>query len=83
MATSTDPLVAVHVRGFSADEAVAVETMRAPLVLASLELYLDHGSEGDLLYDEFADASLRRPGVARLNGAEHPRPQSGTPTPVS
>ena len=52
-------LVHVTVRGFDGDEpaAVAVESMSGfTLVLASLKQYLEHGIEGDLMYDRFPDA---------------------------
>ncbi|MBM2614310.1 SRPBCC domain-containing protein [Actinoplanes sp. LDG1-06] len=52
-------LVGVRVTDFGDDEpaAVAVETMSGfTLVLASLKEYLEHGIEGDLMYDKFPDA---------------------------
>lgn len=51
-------LVAVHISDFAGEEpaAAAVETMSGfTLVLASLKLYLEHGIEGDLMYDKFPD----------------------------
>lgn len=51
-------LVVVRVTDFAGGEpaAVAVETMSGfTLVLASLKMYLEHGIEGDLMYDKFPD----------------------------
>lgn len=51
-------LVAIHVSDFAGDQpaAEAVETMSGfTLVLASLKMYLEHGIEGDLMYDKFPD----------------------------
>lgn len=53
-------LVGVLVTGFGGDEpaAVAVETMSGfTLVLASLKMWLEHGVEGDLMYDKFPDVA--------------------------
>jgi hypothetical protein len=50
--------VSVHVSDFGGEEpaAVAVEAMSGfTLVLASLKAYLEHGIEGDLMYDKFPD----------------------------
>lgn len=52
-------LVTVLLTGFGGDEpaAIAVESMSGfTLVLASLKMYLEHGLEGDLMYDKFPDA---------------------------
>jgi uncharacterized protein YndB with AHSA1/START domain len=52
-------LVGIRVSDFTGDEpgAVAVETMSGfTLVLASLKMWLEHGIEGDLMYDKFPDA---------------------------
>lgn len=51
-------LVGIRVSDFAGDDpaAAAVETMSGfTLVLASLKLYLEHGIEGDLMYDRFPD----------------------------
>ncbi len=51
-------LVAIHVSDFTGDApaAEAIETMSGfTLVLASLKMYLEHGIEGDLMYDKFPD----------------------------
>ena len=56
----SDTIVAVSVTGFGGEEAgpVAIETMSGfTLVLASLKMYLEHGIEGDLMYDKFPDAA--------------------------
>jgi uncharacterized protein YndB with AHSA1/START domain len=53
-------LVTVRVTDFVGDTpcANAVESMSGfTLVLASLKLYLEHGIEGDLMYDKFPDAA--------------------------
>jgi uncharacterized protein YndB with AHSA1/START domain len=52
-------VVGIRVTGFTGDEpaAVAVETMSGfTLVLASLKMWLEHGIEGDLMYDKFPGA---------------------------
>jgi hypothetical protein len=52
-------LVGVHLSGFGGDNpaATAVESMSGfTLVLASLKMWLEHGVEGDLMYDKFPDA---------------------------
>lgn len=51
-------LVAIQVTDFAGDDpaAMAVETMSGfTLVLASLKMHLEHGIEGDLMYDKFPD----------------------------
>ena len=53
-------LAGVRVTGFTGDDAaaVAVQTMSGfTLVLASLKMWLEHGIEGDLMYDKFPDAA--------------------------
>jgi uncharacterized protein YndB with AHSA1/START domain len=53
-------LVTVRVTDFTGDSpaAIAVESMSGfTLVLASLKMWLEHGIEGDLMYDKFPDAS--------------------------
>lgn len=53
-------VVTVRVTEFGGDTpaANAVESMSGfTLVLASLKLYLEHGLEGELMYDKFPDAS--------------------------
>ncbi len=53
-------LVTVRVTDFGGDTpaANAVESMSGfTLVLASLKMWLEHGIEGDLMYDKFPDAS--------------------------
>ncbi|GAB2605835.1 activator of HSP90 ATPase [Paractinoplanes abujensis] len=58
-ARDSGTLVGVLVTGFDGDDgaAVAVETMSGfTLVLASLKQWLEHGVEGDLMYDKFPDA---------------------------
>lgn len=52
-------LVDVHLSGFGGDSpaAAAVDSMSGfTLVLASLKMWLEHGVEGDLMYDRFPDA---------------------------
>jgi len=52
-------LVRIRVTDFPGDTpaANAVESMSGfTLVLASLKMYLEHGIEGDLMYDKFPDA---------------------------
>jgi uncharacterized protein YndB with AHSA1/START domain len=52
-------VVTVRVTDFAGDTpaANAVESMSGfTLVLASLKMYLEHGVEGDLMYDKFPDA---------------------------
>lgn len=52
-------LVRIRVTDFPGDTpaANAVESMSGfTLVLASLKIYLEHGIEGDLMYDKFPDA---------------------------
>ncbi|MET0417549.1 MAG: SRPBCC domain-containing protein [Actinoplanes sp.] len=52
-------VVGIRVTDFGGDEpaAVAAESMSGfTLVLASLKQYLEHGVEGDLMYDKFPDA---------------------------
>lgn len=52
-------VVTVRVTDFGGDTAAAnaVESMSGfTLVLASLKLYLEHGIEGELMYDKFPDA---------------------------
>ncbi|MCM4080217.1 SRPBCC domain-containing protein [Paractinoplanes hotanensis] len=52
-------VVRIRVAEFGGDEpaAVAVETMSGfTLVLASVKMLLEHGIEGDLMYDRFPDA---------------------------
>lgn len=52
-------LVTVRVTDFGGDTpaANAVESMSGfTLVLASLKMWLEHGIEGDLMYDKFPDA---------------------------
>jgi hypothetical protein len=49
----------VHLSGFAGDApaAEAVESTSAfTLVLASAKVWLEHGIEGDLMYDGFPDA---------------------------
>ena len=58
-ARGSKTLAGVRVTDFAGDEpaAVATETMSGfTLVLASLKVYLEHGIEGDLMYDKFPDA---------------------------
>ena len=53
-------VVTVRVTDFGGDTpaANAVESMSGfTLVLASLKMWLEHGIEGDLMYDKFPDAS--------------------------
>jgi uncharacterized protein YndB with AHSA1/START domain len=53
-------LVAIRVSNFAGDTpaANAVESMSGfTLVLASLKLWLEHGIEGELMYDKFPDAT--------------------------
>ncbi len=53
-------LVTVRVTEFRGDTpgATAVETMSGfTLVLASLKMWLEHGIEGELMYDRFPDAT--------------------------
>ena len=53
-------LVTVRVTEVSGDTpgATAVETMSGfTLVLASLKMWLEHGIEGELMYDRFPDAT--------------------------
>ena len=53
-------LVTVRVTEFGGDTpaADAIESMSGfTLVLASLKMWLEHGIEGDLMYDKFPDAS--------------------------
>jgi uncharacterized protein YndB with AHSA1/START domain len=53
-------LVTVRLTDFTGDTpaADAVESMSGfTLVLASLKMWLEHGIEGDLMYDKFPDAS--------------------------
>lgn len=50
--------MSIRVSEFTGDESVAeaIETMSGfTLVLASLKMYLEHGIEGDLMYDKFPD----------------------------
>lgn len=52
-------LVRIRVSGFTGDEAAANAVDASSgftLVLASLKQYLEHGVEGDLMYDRFPDA---------------------------
>jgi uncharacterized protein YndB with AHSA1/START domain len=54
-------LVGVRQTGFSGDNpaADAIESMSGfTLVLASLKMWLEHGIEGDLMYDKFPDAEF-------------------------
>lgn len=54
-------LVTVHQSGFGGDPSAAraIESMsRFTLVLLSLKMSLEHGIEGDVMYDEFTDVDV-------------------------